>query len=107
MSALFAAAAKHGNLSNGELIAITAVTLIVLLLVETFFAYTIFKQPWENIRESNVFALIPQIGIAVLVIFVIVILMFRDVISTDAGVPVITGVVGLIFGKGWDVSKKV
>lgn len=102
---MVAAAAAHGSPSNGELIAITAVALIVLLLVETFFAYTIFKQPWDNIQSSNIFALIPQIGIAVLVIFVIVILMFRDVISTDAGVPVITGVVGLIFGKGWDVQK--
>lgn len=99
-------AASRGSLSGGELVALTLVAMVVLLLALAFFAYTIKNQTWENIRDSNVFGLTLQVGIAVLVIFAIVLLMARDVITTAAGVPVITGIVGLVFGKGLDISKK-
>ena len=91
---------------TGELAALATMAFFVFFVIAAFLAYTIKNQPWEKIEKSNIIGMVVQAGVGTFGLFLIALLMFDDVVSSDVGMPILTGLIGLAAGKTLEVATK-
>jgi hypothetical protein len=87
------------SLTNHELTLLTILFGVTLLLCATFLAYTIYDEGLAEIRESGVMSLLVQFCTIVLTAYGLLLLMSANVITSQAGLPALTGLVGFLLGK--------
>jgi hypothetical protein len=87
------------TLSGRELTLLTVLFGITVFLCATFLAYTIFGKELNEIRESGVLSLLVQFSTIVLIAYGLILMMSSSVITSAAGLPALTGLVGFLLGK--------
>ena len=88
------------HLSTGEVVGLTVIAAFIALLVLAFLAYVINGQDLPAIQTSGILGLSVQILLALFVGYGLVMLMADKVISSEAGLPALTGLAGVVVGKG-------
>jgi hypothetical protein len=93
------AATSTAKLTDTEIGAIVGLTAFALFLVLALIAYILYKRTWEEISDSGVFTIAAQVSFSLVVICVIALLMFAGTVGAAAGLPILSGLAGVIVGK--------
>ena len=87
------------QLSDAELGAISGIVALVLVMALAFVAYAIKGQQLKDIASVGTFTVIGQLAFTLVVIYVVALLMLKKTIDSDAGLPILAGLAGVIVGK--------
>jgi Ca2+/Na+ antiporter len=101
------AAETTAELTDTEIGAIVGLTAFTLFLVLTLIAYILYKRTWEEISDSGVFTIAAQVSFSLVVICVVALLMFAGTVAPAAGLPILSGLAGVIVGKSRTASTVV
>jgi Ca2+/Na+ antiporter len=93
------AAETTATLTDTEIGAIVGLTAFALFLVLALIAYILYKRTWEEISDSGVFTIAAQVSFSLVVICVVALLMFAGTVAPAAGLPILSGLAGVIVGK--------
>ena|SRR5581483_11013579 len=93
------AAQQASDLSGAELAALSSIIALVILVAFAFIAYAIKGSKLGDIANAGTFTVIGQIVFSLVVVYVVTLLMLKDVIDSEAGLPILAGVAGVIVGK--------